>query len=207
MFVGRPCGFSFKERRFRRVIFGVAWCLGSRPYYVAVVIPFPKVRGRISLWNTQRLMEIGEKLGLAGKELRDFIHSEQEAARAERQIEREATREDAIRVAAAEEAERVATREDAIRVAAAEEAERVASREDAIRVAAAEEAARNIAREETAIQHERDMFKMQLEADQLREREANLSNSRADNTRGVRVQGHTPMMPGLCDDGKEDIDV
>ena len=59
--------------------------------------------------ETQRLMEIGEKLGLAGKELRDFIHSEQEAARAERQIEREATREDAIRVA--EEAERVATRE------------------------------------------------------------------------------------------------
>ena len=43
-------------------------------------------------------MEIDEKLGLAGKELRDFIHSEQEAARAERQIEREATREDAIRV-------------------------------------------------------------------------------------------------------------
>ena len=40
MFVGRPCGFSFKERRFRRVIFGFAWCLGSRPYYVAVVIPF-----------------------------------------------------------------------------------------------------------------------------------------------------------------------
>ena len=139
--------------------------------------------------ETQRLMEIGEKLGLAGKELRDFIHSEQEAARAERQIEREATREDAIRVAAAEEAERVATREDAIRVAAAEEA------------------ARNIAREETARQHERDMFKMQLEADQLREREANLSNSRADNTRGVRVQGHMPMMPGFRDDGKEDIDV
>ena len=62
--------------------------------------------------ETQRLMEIGEKLGLAGKELRDFIHSEQEAARAERQIEREAAR---------EEAERVATREDAIRVAAAED--------------------------------------------------------------------------------------
>ena len=90
---------------------------------------------------------------------------------------------------------------------AAEEAERVATREDAIRVAAAEEAERNIAREETARQHERDMFKMQLEADQLREREANLSNSRADNTRGVRVQGHTPMMPGFRDDGKEDIDV
>ena len=161
-------------------------------------------------------MEIGEKLGLAGKELRDFIDSEQEAARAERQIEREATREeaeraatreDAIRVAAAEEAERVATREDAIRVAAAEEAERVATREDAIRVAAAEEAARNTAREEAARQHERDMFKMQLEADQLREREANLSNSRADNTLGVRMQGHTPMMPGFRDDGKEDIDV
>ena len=83
--------------------------------------------------ETQRLIEIGEKLGLAGKELRDFIHSEQEAARAERQIEREATREDAIRVAAAEEAERVATREVAIRVAAAEEA------------------ARNIAREETCL--------------------------------------------------------
>ena len=139
--------------------------------------------------ETQRLLEIGEKLGLAGKELRDFIHSEQEAARAERQIEREATREDAIRVAAAEEAERVATREDAIRVAAAEEA------------------ARNIAREEIARQHERDMFKMQLEADQLQEREANLFNSRADNTRGVRMQGHTPMMPGFRDDGKEDIDV
>ena len=130
--------------------------------------------------ETQRLMEIGEKLGLAGKELRDFIHSEQEAARAERQIEREAAR---------------------------EEAERVATREYAIRVAAAEEAARNIAREETARQLERDMFKMQLEADQLREREATLSNSRADNTRGVRVQGHTPMMPGFRDDGKEDIDV
>ena len=148
--------------------------------------------------ETQRLMEIGEKLGLAGKELRDFIYSEQEAARAERQIEREATR---------EEAERAATREDAIRVAAAEEAERMATREDAIQVAAAEEAVRNTAREEAARQHERDMFKMQLEADQLREREANLSNSRADNTRGVRMQGHTPMMPGFRDDGKEDIDV
>ena len=51
------------------------------------------------------------------------------------------------------------------------------------------------------------MFKMQLEADQLREREANLSNNRADNTRGVRMQGHTPMMLGFRDTGKEDIDV
>ena len=133
--------------------------------------------------DTQRLMEIGEKLGLAGKELRDFIHSEQEAARAERQLEREAAR---------EEAERTQTERE---------------REDAIRVAAAKEAARNFTRDEAARQHERDMFKMQLEADQLREREANLSHSRADNTRGVRMQGHTPMMPGFRDDGKEDIDV
>ena len=133
--------------------------------------------------DTQRLMEIGEKLGLAGKELRDFIHSEQEAARAERQLEREAAREEAERTQAERE------------------------REDAIRVAAAKEAARNFTRDEAARQHERDMFKMQLEADQLREREANLSHSRADNTRGVRMQGHTPMMPGFRDDGKEDIDV
>ena len=144
--------------------------------------------------DTQRLMEIGEKLGLAGKELRDFIHSEQETARAERQLEREAAREEAERTQAERE------REDAIRVAAAEEAERMATR-------AAEEAERNFTRDEAARQHERDMFKMQLEADQLREREANLSHSRADNTRGVRMQGHTPMMPGFRDDGKEDIDV
>ena len=110
--------------------------------------------------------------------MRDFINSEQEAARAELQLEREAAREEAE-----------------------------CTREDAIRVAAAEEAARNFTRDEAARQHERDMFKMQLEADQLREREANLSHSRADNTRGVRMQGHTPMMPGFRDDGKEVIDV
>ena len=117
-------------------------------------------------------MEIGEKLGLAGKELRDFIHSEQETARAERQLEREAAREEAEPTQAERE------REGAIRVAAAEEAERMATR-------AAEEAERNFTRDEAARQHERDMFKMQLEADQLREREVNLSHSRADNTRGV----------------------
>ena len=48
---------------------------------------------------------------------------------------------------------------------------------------------------------------MQLEADQLQEREANLSNSRADNTRGVRMPGHKPMMQAFCDNDKEDIDV
>ena len=129
------------------------------------------VVGLNSGMETQRLMELGEKLGLSGNELREFIRSEQEMARTERQLERETAR------------------------IAGEDAR---SEREAARVAAAEEANR---------QHERDMLKMQLEADKIREREANLSNSRVDTSRGARMSGHTPMMPPFRDDGKEDIDV
>ena len=88
--------------------------------------------------ETQRLMELGDKFGVSGNELREFIRSEQEMARTERQLERETAR-IAEEVANSE-------REDA------------RSEREAARVAAAEEANR---------QHERDMLKMQLEADQI----------------------------------------
>ena len=101
--------------------------------------------------DTQKLVEWGKQMNLEGEKLCEFVRAQQAVDRDEIIRIRREKKEDEERIDAKAEKERIAAIEDEEMIAAKAEKERIAATEEAERIR----------------QHEKDVLRIQVEADRI----------------------------------------
>ena len=156
------------------------------------------------IMDTQQLVEWGKQMNLEREKLCEFVRAEQAVARdeiirisQEKKEERMAAIEDKERIAANAEKERMAAIEDEEMIAAKAEKERIAAIEDEERIAAKAEKERIAATEEAERirQHEKDVLRIQVEADLIRSQENSMLREMNDSAYRPRNSGYSPKLP------------
>ena len=146
-------------------------------------------------------------MNLEGEKLCEFVRAQQAVDRDERIRIRREKKEDGERIDAKAEKERIAAIEDEERIAAKAEKERIAAIEDEERIAAKAEKERIAATEEAERirQHEKNVLRIQVEADRIHSQETSMSREMNDSAYRPRDSGRSPKLP-VFSEGKDDMD-
>ena len=146
-------------------------------------------------------------MNLEGEKLCEFVRAQQAVDRDEIIRIRQEKKEDEERIDAKAEKERIAAIEDEERIAAKAEKERIAAIEDEERIAAKAEKERIAATEEAERirQHEKDVLRIQVEADRIHSQETSMSREMNDSAYRPRNSGRSPKLP-VFSEGKDDMD-
>ena len=153
-------------------------------------------------------------MNLEGEKLCEFVRAQQAVDRDERIRIRQEKKEDEERIdakaekeriAAIEDEERIAAKAGKERIAAIEDEERIAAKVEKERIAATEEAVRMAEEAERIRQHEKDVLRIQVEADRIHSQETSMSREMNDSAYRPRNSGRSPKLP-VFSEGKDDMD-
>ena len=153
-------------------------------------------------------------MNLEGEKLCEFVRAQQVVDRDERIRIRQEKKDDEERIdakaekeriAAIEDEERIAAKAEKERIAAIEYEERIAAKVEKERIAATEEAVRMAEEAERIRQHEKDVLRIQVEADRIHSQETSMSREMNDSAYRPRNSGRSPKLP-VFSEGKDDMD-